>query len=105
MRIALEKLLDARYKEKHKDELDKDSDSLKNKAIDSKNKLDSAKNELEYRALDRKKYIIITKIFEYLNSYSVALIGVLLRQIQLKLLWLMIFCIFWDVNIRRPHQL
>lgn len=29
--------------------------------------------ELEYRALDRKKYIIITKIFEYLNSYSVAL--------------------------------
>lgn len=29
--------------------------------------------ELEYRALDRKKYLIITKIFEYLNSYSVAL--------------------------------
>ena len=41
--------------------------------------------ELEYRALDRKKYIIITKIFEYLNSYSVALRFKDYSPIQLKM--------------------
>lgn len=41
--------------------------------------------ELEYRALDRKKYLIITKIFEYLNSYSVALRFKDYSPIQLKM--------------------
>lgn len=41
--------------------------------------------ELEYRALDRKKYIIITKIFEYLNSYSVALRFKDYSPIQMKM--------------------
>ena len=41
--------------------------------------------ELEYRALDRKKYIIITKIFEYLNSYSVPLRFKDYSPIQMKM--------------------
>lgn len=41
--------------------------------------------ELEYRALDRKKYIIITKIFEYLNSYSKALRYKDYSPIQMKM--------------------
>ena len=41
--------------------------------------------ELEYRALDRKKYIIITKIFEYLNSYSIALRYKDYSPIQMKM--------------------
>jgi len=41
--------------------------------------------ELEYRTLDRKKYIIITKIFEYLNSYSVALRFKDYSPIQMKM--------------------
>lgn len=53
--------------------------------IDASMKDPDREKELEYRELDRKQYIIITKIFEYLNSYSVALRYKDYSPIQMKM--------------------
>lgn len=58
---------------------------LIDKQIDASLKDPDREKELEYRELDRKKYIIITKIFEYLNSYSVALRYKDYSPIQMKM--------------------
>lgn len=55
------------------------------KQIDASMKDPDREKELEYRKLDRKQYIIITKIFEYLNSYSVALRYKDYSPIQMKM--------------------
>lgn len=58
---------------------------LIDKQIDASMKDPDREKELEYRELDRKQYIIITKIFEYLNSYSVALRYKDYSPIQMKM--------------------
>ena len=58
---------------------------LIDKQIDASMKDPDREKELEYRELDRKQYIIITKIFEYLNSYSIALRYKDYSPIQMKM--------------------
>lgn len=58
---------------------------LIDKQIDASMKDPDREKELEYRELDRKQYIIIIKIFEYLNSYSIALRYKDYSPIQMKM--------------------
>ena len=58
---------------------------LIDKQIDASMKDPDREKELEYRELDRKQYIIITKIFEYLNSYSITLRYKDYSPIQMKM--------------------
>lgn len=58
---------------------------LIDKQIDASMKDPDREKELEYRELDRKQYILITKIFEYLNSYSIALRYKDYSPIQMKM--------------------